>query len=143
MSLRFQRYAQECLLRNTWHPLMLNTDVHLIAGTVKSFLAGLKEPMIPLAMRDRFLTLGSMKDECDVHSAVYSLVPQLPQPNRDTLAFLILHLQRSAALPEPSFGYASLFNLGSFKCHSTHKLRRSIESLFFTLKNGNLTKNNL
>jgi len=33
-------------------------------------------------------------DELDASSDLYQAISELPQPNRDTLAYLILHLQR-------------------------------------------------
>jgi Rac GTPase-activating protein 1 len=85
---------QESLIRDKWHPHIGDLDVHVIASTLKIFLHELKEPIIPASLRELFLAVVPLTDERDVQSVVYSLVPQLPQPNRDTLAFLILHLQR-------------------------------------------------
>jgi len=34
------------------------------------------------------------RDELDSSSDLYQAISELPQPNRDTLAYLILHLQR-------------------------------------------------
>ena len=69
-------------------------DIHVVAGTLKTFFRMLKEPLITFTMWDSFVRIADMNDEMDVQNTVYSLVPDLPQPNRDTLAYIILHLQR-------------------------------------------------
>lgn len=40
------------------------------------------------------LILSDKTDEDDSASATYQAVSELPQANRDTLAYLILHLQK-------------------------------------------------
>lgn len=73
---------------------MSNYSVHVIAGVVKSFLSSLKEPLVTYTSRESFTKIAYIDDDTDVQTTVCSLVPELPQPNRDTLAYLILHLQR-------------------------------------------------
>lgn len=75
---------------------MNSYSVHVIAGVVKSFLSSLKEPLVTYTSRELFTKIAYIDDDTDVQTVVCSLVPELPQPNRDTLAFLILHLQRVA-----------------------------------------------
>jgi len=69
-------------------------DIHVVTGTLKLFFRSLKEPLITYTLWDSFVRIADINDEMDVQTTVYSLVPDLPQPNRDTLAYLILHLQR-------------------------------------------------
>lgn len=66
----------------------------MVTGTLKLFLRSLKEPLITFTLWDSFVRLAEITDEMDAETLVYSLVPDLPQPNRDTLAFIMLHLQR-------------------------------------------------
>ena len=73
---------------------MSGYSVHVIAGVVKSFLSSLKEPLVTHTSRASFTKIAYIDDDTDVQTVVCSLVPELPQPNRDTLAYLILHLQR-------------------------------------------------
>jgi Rac GTPase-activating protein 1 len=47
-----------------------------------------------------FIRASTMTDEQDANAAFYQAISELPQPNRDTLAFLILHLQRVSSSPE-------------------------------------------
>ena len=85
---------QERLLRGKGHPHLSQVDIHVVAGTLKSFFRSLKEPLITYTMWDSFVHIADLHDEMDVQNAVYSLIPDLPQPNRDTLSYVILHLQR-------------------------------------------------
>ena len=88
------RLDQERLLRGKWQPLISQVDIHVVTGTLKLFFRSLKEPLITYTLWDSFVRIADINDEMDVQTTVYSLVPDLPQPNRDTLAYLFLHLQR-------------------------------------------------
>ncbi len=74
-------------------------DIHLICGVVKDFLRSLSESLLTDALWKTFAIL--VEDEYDLSKQhkFDSLIQQLPKPNRDTLAFLILHLQRIASSP--------------------------------------------
>jgi len=87
---------KERLLRGKGQPHLSQVDIHVVAGTLKSFFRSLKEPLITYTMWDSFVHVADLNDEMDVQNAVYSLIPDLPQPNRDTLSYVILHLQRVA-----------------------------------------------
>lgn len=41
-----------------------------------------------------------VQDATDAESELYQAVSELPRPNRDTLAYMILHLQKIAQSPE-------------------------------------------
>ncbi|XP_043269605.1 rac GTPase-activating protein 1-like [Venturia canescens] len=71
-------------------PILLNFDIPTIASALKSFLASLSEPLITIELRDEFIRAAMKSDKILlIHS-----IEKLPEPNRDTLAFLLLHLQR-------------------------------------------------
>ena len=85
---------QDRLLRGKYQPMISQVDADVLASTLKSFLRSLKEPLVTYTQWESFMKIADMVDEMDVQTAVYSLVPELPQPNRDTLSYIILHLQR-------------------------------------------------
>eukprot|EP00092_Neocalanus_flemingeri_P031787 GFUD01034530.1.p1 GENE.GFUD01034530.1~~GFUD01034530.1.p1 ORF type:complete len:274 (-),score=73.55 GFUD01034530.1:97-918(-) len=66
---------------------LADVDVHVLCGVVKEFLRSLKHSLIPAGMQSLFLTMDS---EQEVQQGVCMLAP----PYRDTLAFLMLHLQK-------------------------------------------------
>ena len=63
---------------------------------VKKFLRSLKEPVIPLSLWQVFVDAATNPDTTDAEAAMYQAVSELPLPNRDTLAYLIVHLQTIA-----------------------------------------------
>lgn len=85
---------KERILRGKLTPLLTNTDVHVICGCLKDFLRGLKEPLIPTALWKNFTNAVQTIDDKAIETELRAAIDQLPQANRDTLAFLILHLQR-------------------------------------------------
>ncbi|XP_046462903.1 rac GTPase-activating protein 1-like [Daphnia pulex] len=87
---------KERLLRGKGQPTLSQIDIHVVTGTLKLFFRSLKEPLITYTLWDSFVRIAELADEMDIQTTVYSLVPDLPQPNRDTLAYVILHLQRVA-----------------------------------------------
>lgn len=74
-------------------------DIHLICGVVKDFLRSLSESLLTNALWKTFANI--VEEESDVIKQDHfdNLIQQLPKPNRDTLAFMILHLQRVAISP--------------------------------------------
>lgn len=101
---------------------MTSINIHVIAGVIRSFLSSLKEPLLTYTARESFIKVAYMHEETDAQVLIFfntlesgysrstfvmiyldschcqtlicSLVPELPRPNRDTLAYLILHFQR-------------------------------------------------
>ncbi|CAG4955867.1 unnamed protein product [Colias eurytheme] len=96
---------KERFLRGCGSPQLSGEDIHTVCGCVKDFLRGLREPLVSSALWADFLAAAASDD---VTAAVVQAVSQLPQPNRDTLAFLALHLQRVAESPECEMGVENL-----------------------------------
>lgn len=107
---------KEKFLRNNGIPSLVDIDVHVLCGCVKDFLRSLRERLIPLALWSTFSnaaqTIPSDDDEGTVNKDVYRAVESLPQANRDTLAYLIMHFQRISECPEvkmPLTNFAKIF----------------------------------
>lgn len=60
----------------------------------------MSEPLITVSLWADFVRATTMTDKQDADAALYQAISELPQPNRDTLAFLMLHLQRVSSTPE-------------------------------------------
>ncbi|CAH0715793.1 unnamed protein product, partial [Brenthis ino] len=98
---------KERFLRGCGSPSLAGEDVHLICGCIKDFLRGLREPLVSAALWADFLA-APRRDRADAAAAAVHAVSQLPPPNRDTLAFLVLHLQKVAESPECEMGIDNL-----------------------------------
>jgi len=81
-------------LRGKGCPNLSKIDVHVLCGCLKDFLRNLREQLIPQSMWAEFTQACSNPDETDGESGLFQAISKLPQPNRDTLAFLILHFKR-------------------------------------------------
>ncbi|XP_077686468.1 rac GTPase-activating protein 1-like [Eretmochelys imbricata] len=75
-------------------------DVHVVCGVLKDFLRGLEEPLVTFRLHPVFLRAAEIPDEAACQAALCHVVSKLPPANRDTLAFLMLHLLRVARSPE-------------------------------------------
>lgn len=87
-------------------------DIHVICGTLKEFLRSLKEPLITHIRWDEFARAANLSDPQDRKIALKRIINDLPQPNRDTLAYMMLHLQRVAKVPDckmPASNLAKVF----------------------------------
>ncbi|CAF1181234.1 unnamed protein product [Adineta steineri] len=74
-------------------------DIHLICGVVKDFLRSLSESLLTNALWKTFANVIEEESDFVKQQKFDELIQQLPKPNRDTLAFMILHLQRVAVSP--------------------------------------------
>lgn len=84
---------KERFLRGKSTPNLSNYDIHVVCGCIKDFLRGLREPLIPTNLWKNFANAVQNNDEVAVRE-LFSAINQLPQANRDTLAFIVMHLQR-------------------------------------------------
>ncbi|MBN3300951.1 RGAP1 protein, partial [Amia calva] len=75
-------------------PLSKVDDIHVVCGLLKDFLRKLKEPLVTFHLHKAFMEACDIPDDDNSTAAMCQAVGELPPPNRDTLAFLMLHLQR-------------------------------------------------
>jgi len=76
-------------------PNLRQPDNNTLAGCIKKFFNQLLEPLIPPTSQAEFVNAAIVKSEGqDVSLRFHQSIVELPQPNRDTLAFLMIHLQK-------------------------------------------------
>ncbi|KAM6070397.1 rac GTPase-activating protein 1-like [Chlamydotis macqueenii] len=75
-------------------------DIHVVCGVLKDFLRGLKEPLVTFSLHPAFLRAADILDDAACSTALRHMVSKLPPANRDTLAFLMLHLLRVSHSPD-------------------------------------------
>ncbi|KPI98652.1 Rac GTPase-activating protein 1 [Papilio xuthus] len=98
---------KERFLRGCGSPQLSGEDIHTVCGCVKEFLRSLREPLVTSALWADFVSAARLSEPDAAAAAVHAL-SQLPQPNRDTLAFLMLHLQKVSESPECEMGVDNL-----------------------------------
>ncbi|KAM4776040.1 rac GTPase-activating protein 1-like isoform 2-T2 [Cyanocitta cristata] len=69
-------------------------------GLTEDFLRGLKEPLVTFSLHPAFLRAADIPDDAASDTALRHVVSKLPPANRDTLAFLMLHLFRVSQSPD-------------------------------------------
>ncbi|TRZ11620.1 hypothetical protein HGM15179_015495 [Zosterops borbonicus] len=103
------RELKEKFLRSKNIPLLSKVDdIHAICGLLKDFLRSLKEPLLTFRLNKTFMEAAEISDEDNSIAAMYQAVGELPQANRDTLAFLMVHLQRVAQSPDTKMDISNL-----------------------------------
>lgn len=85
---------KERILRGKTLPNLSGYEIHGVCGCIKDFLRGLREPLIPTSLWKDFSNAVQETDENEAVRQLFKAINQLPQANRDTLAFLVMHLQR-------------------------------------------------
>ncbi|XP_056007736.1 rac GTPase-activating protein 1-like isoform X2 [Ostrea edulis] len=75
-------------------------DIHVVCGCLKDFLRGLKEPLVTFGLWKDFVGAAENRDRALGLSEMYQAISQMPQANKDTLAFLVLHLLRVGDIPD-------------------------------------------
>nr|XP_057922660.1 rac GTPase-activating protein 1 isoform X2 [Doryrhamphus excisus]XP_057922661.1 rac GTPase-activating protein 1 isoform X2 [Doryrhamphus excisus] len=83
-------------------PLQLGkvSDIHVVCGVLKDFLRKLKEPLVTFQLHRNFMEASEMSDEHSPSAAMFQVITKLPKPNRDTLAFLMLHFHKVMKSPQ-------------------------------------------
>ncbi|CAH2258630.1 jg12394 [Pararge aegeria aegeria] len=100
--------TKERFLRGCGSPQLSTEDIHVICGCIKDFLRSLREPLVTHALWGDFMHAATLAEPTDATAAVVQALSELPQPNRDTLAFLLLHLQKVAESPDCEMGIDNL-----------------------------------
>ncbi|KAM9320450.1 rho GTPase-activating protein 9 [Gastrophryne carolinensis] len=67
-------------------------DIHVITGALKMFFRELPEPLIPFSMFDEFVSAVQIPDQSERIETMKDLVSNLPEPNYDTLKYIVCHL---------------------------------------------------
>ncbi|XP_073432927.1 rho GTPase-activating protein 9 isoform X2 [Dendrobates tinctorius] len=67
-------------------------DIHVITGALKMFFRELPEPVIPFCLFDEFIAAAQISDVDEKVQIMKELVRNLPEPNHDTLKYIICHL---------------------------------------------------
>ncbi|KAJ8012860.1 hypothetical protein DPEC_G00047260 [Dallia pectoralis] len=82
-------------------PLMLSKvdEIHVVCGLLKDFLRKLKEPLITFKLHRTFMEACETPEDDKSTAIIYRAIGDLPKPNRETLAYLMLHLQRVMRSP--------------------------------------------
>ncbi|XP_055301082.1 rac GTPase-activating protein 1-like [Sitodiplosis mosellana] len=88
---------KERILRGKSVLNLSSVDIHVVCGCIKDFLRGLCETLIPTNLWTNFSNAVQMIDDKDIERQLIATINLLPQANRDTMAYLILHLQRVAS----------------------------------------------
>ncbi|CAH0398491.1 unnamed protein product [Chilo suppressalis] len=99
---------KERFLRGCGSPQLGQEDIHVLCGCIKDFLRSLREPLVSSALWSDFMDAAKLAEPSDATAAIVQAVSQLPQPNRDTLAFLVLHLQKVSESSECEMGIENL-----------------------------------
>ncbi|XP_065210632.1 rac GTPase-activating protein 1-like [Planococcus citri] len=92
-------------------PSLVKEDINAVCCCLKDFLNHLDDKLIPKSKWENFAEAISTPDEATKINKLYQALSTLPQANRDTLAFLILHLQRVACSTECKMPISNLANV--------------------------------
>uniref|UniRef100_A0A3P8SIE5 Rho-GAP domain-containing protein n=1 Tax=Amphiprion percula TaxID=161767 RepID=A0A3P8SIE5_AMPPE len=74
-------------------------DVHVVCGFLKDVLRKLKEPLLTFRLHRTFMEAAELADADSCSAIMVQNVSELPKANRDTLAFLMLHLHKVIRSP--------------------------------------------
>ncbi|XP_068454702.1 rac GTPase-activating protein 1 [Clinocottus analis] len=106
---RTVKELKEKFLRSKTVPVLSKVDdINAVTGLLKDFLRNLKEPLLTFRLNRTFMEAAEVSDEDNSVALMYQTISDLPQPNRDTLAFLVLHLQRVAASLDTKMNISNL-----------------------------------
>lgn len=94
---RTVKELKEKFLRGKTIPALSKVDdIHAITGLLKDFLRNLKEPIVTFRLNRAFMEAAEIPDDDNSIAQMYQTIGELPQANRDTLAYMMVHLQKVA-----------------------------------------------
>ncbi|XP_077429526.1 rac GTPase-activating protein 1-like [Vanacampus margaritifer] len=67
-------------------------DINIITGVLKDFLRNLPEPILTFRLNKTFMEAAEIQDDGNSLALLYQAISDLPQPNQDTLACIMIHL---------------------------------------------------
>jgi Rac GTPase-activating protein 1 len=70
-------------------PNLSNIDIHTVCSAIKDFLPTLLELLVTPTLWQNFVAAALTSDPGDARAAMIQAISEVPQPNRDTVAFLI------------------------------------------------------
>lgn len=85
---------KERFLKGKGIPNLNKYDIHAVCGCTKDFLRSLQEPLIGRWFWRDFTLASDISDRTQREAEIHRIINDLPPSNQDTLAFVILHLQR-------------------------------------------------
>ncbi|XP_037642941.1 rac GTPase-activating protein 1-like [Sebastes umbrosus] len=92
---RMVKQLKEKLIRGkTLPPLHKVDDINVVAGVLKDFFRNLPEPLLTFQLNKVFMEAAEIQDDGNSLAMIYQTISELPHPNRDTLACLMIHLQK-------------------------------------------------
>ncbi|XP_043270723.1 rac GTPase-activating protein 1-like [Venturia canescens] len=81
-------------------PDLSEVSISTICSTLLRFMRSLSEPLVTFELRDEFIRAALISKKGGGNGALLTVISKLPRVNRDTLAYLILHLQQVSRSPE-------------------------------------------
>ncbi|XP_043270721.1 rac GTPase-activating protein 1-like [Venturia canescens] len=81
-------------------PDLSEVPISAICSTLLRFMRSLSEPLVTFELRDEFIRAALISKKGGGNGALLTVISKLPRVNRDTLAYLILHLQQVSRSPE-------------------------------------------
>lgn len=97
---QIKQLKEKLIKRHQMPDLRKINDVHVLCSFVKDFLNNLNEHLVTYESWYRFTKACEIQNEIDRISTLEEAILDLPDANRDTLSFIILHLQRISETPE-------------------------------------------
>ncbi|XP_053294893.1 rac GTPase-activating protein 1 [Pleuronectes platessa] len=92
---RLVKELKEKMIRGKTLPRLNKVeDINVITGVLKDFLRNLPEPLLTCHLNKTFMEAAEIQDDGNSLAMLYHTISELPQPNRDTLACMMIHLQK-------------------------------------------------